>query len=187
MFIPPKLETERLCLIPATLDMAPFIQTAASNREISDTMISIPHPYPDGEAERYLQNKIKEFQLGKSVTFILKEKKDYSPCGLLEIRTIDWEHLLAELSFWLSVDFWGKGYMTEGIKPAITYVFKELKLNRIYAFYMVRNPASGRVLQKNDFIREGILRQRVRKWGIFEDVVVAAILREEWEKKGGGM
>jgi RimJ/RimL family protein N-acetyltransferase len=30
--------------------------------------------------------------------------------------------------------------------------------------------------------REGLLRQRVRKWGVFEDVVLLAILREEWAK-----
>ena len=28
--------------------------------------------------------------------------------------------------------------------------------------------------------REGVLRQRVRKWGQFEDVVLMALLREEW-------
>ena len=47
---------------------------------------------------------------------------------------------------------------------------------------MVRNPASGRVLEKIGMKREGLLRQRVRKWGVFEDVVLLAILREEWAR-----
>jgi len=29
---------------------------------------------------------------------------------------------------------------------------------------------------------EGLLRQCVRKWGVFEDVVIRAILRTEWSK-----
>lgn len=41
---------------------------------------------------------------------------------------------------------------------------------------MVRNPASGRVLEKLGMKPEGVLRQRVRKWGVFEDVVLMAIL-----------
>jgi RimJ/RimL family protein N-acetyltransferase len=45
---------------------------------------------------------------------------------------------------------------------------------------MVRNPASGRVLTKVGMNQEGLLRQRVRKWGVFEDVVPLAMLREEW-------
>ncbi len=47
---------------------------------------------------------------------------------------------------------------------------------------MVRNPASGRVLEKVGMKREGLLRQRVRKWGVFEDVVLMAILQSDWLK-----
>ena len=46
---------------------------------------------------------------------------------------------------------------------------------------MVRNPASGRVLQKNGFVLEGLLKQRVKKWGKFEDVRLLSILRQEWQ------
>ena len=45
---------------------------------------------------------------------------------------------------------------------------------------MTRNPASGRVLERNGFHREGVLRQRVRKWGRYEDVALWALLREDW-------
>ena len=58
--------------------------------------------------------------------------------------------------------------------------FERLGVNRICAFHITRNPASGRVLEKAGFRREGLLRQRVRKWGVFEDVVVLAVLREDW-------
>jgi len=44
---------------------------------------------------------------------------------------------------------------------------------------MLRNPAAGKVLQHIGMQREGLLRQRVRKWGIHEDVVVYAILRDD--------
>ncbi|MCL4180231.1 MAG: GNAT family N-acetyltransferase [Verrucomicrobia bacterium] len=50
---------------------------------------------------------------------------------------------------------------------------------RVYAPYVVRNPASGRVLEKVGMRREGLLRQRVRKWGVFEDVVILATLRSD--------
>jgi RimJ/RimL family protein N-acetyltransferase len=44
---------------------------------------------------------------------------------------------------------------------------------------MLRNPSAGKVLQAAGMLREGLLRQRVRKWGAYEDVVVYAILRED--------
>ena len=49
---------------------------------------------------------------------------------------------------------------------------------------MLRNPASGRVLEKIGMKREGILRERVRKWGVFEDVAVLSVLRKEWPGRG---
>jgi RimJ/RimL family protein N-acetyltransferase len=35
-------------------------------------------------------------------------------------------------------------------------------------------------MEKLGMKREGLLRQCVRKWGVFEDVVLMAILREDW-------
>jgi hypothetical protein len=53
--------------------------------------------------------------------------------------------------------------------------------NRIYTHHMVRNPASGRVLAEAGMRRERLRWQRVRKRGRFEDVVVMAILRQDWK------
>ena len=60
------------------------------------------------------------------------------------------------------------------------FAFESLGLNRVYAHHMVRNPASGRVLAKLGMQREGLLRQRVRKNDAFEDVVLCALVREDW-------
>jgi hypothetical protein len=42
------------------------------------------------------------------------------------------------------------------------------------AYHMVRNVASKRVLERLGMSQEGCLRSRVRKWGVFEDVLVWA-------------
>jgi RimJ/RimL family protein N-acetyltransferase len=70
--------------------------------------------------------------------------------------------------------------MSEALKPMISFGFDHLSLSRLYAYHMLRNPGSGRILQKNGFVQEGVLRQRVRKWGVFEDVALWAMLRQDW-------
>ena len=50
----------------------------------------------------------------------------------------------------------------------------------MYAHHMVRNPAFGHVLARIGMKPEGLLLQRVRKWGVFEDVVLMAVLHAEW-------
>ena len=175
------LETQRLRLRPLKRSDTSAIQKSASVREISDTMISIPHPYFAGEAERYINRQLAEQAAGRSVAFAIEQKINEGFCGLIELRDIEREHSQGELSFWLAVEVWGRGYMSEVVQAIVQYGFEVLGLNRLYAYHMVRNPACGRVLEKNGFIQEGLLRQRVRKWGQFEDVMVRAILRQEWQ------
>ncbi len=182
MIKPTILETLRLRLRPLEASDRSPIEKCASVREIADTMISIPHPYPPGEAERYVARQEADQKAGRSVTFTIRLKAEGSFCGLVEVRDIDREHSQGELSFWLAVEAWGRGYMSEAIQAVVRYGFEGLGLNRLYAFHMMRNPACGRLLEKSGFKQEGLLRQCVRKWGQFEDVALQAILRQEWRK-----
>lgn len=175
------LETERLILRPLSPEDAPSIQASASVRAIADTTISIPHPYPDGEAELYIARQLTALEAGHSVTFVMEHKSEKGFCGIIEVREIEQEHSQAELSFWVAVELWGQGYMSEALNPVRRFGFDDLDLNRLYAYHMLRNPGSGKVLQKNGFVREGMLRQRVRKWGVFEDVTLWAMLRKDWQ------
>ena len=178
----PVIETLRLRLCPLELSDSQAIQKAAGDRQIADTMISIPHPYPAGEAERYIARQQAEREAGCAVTFTIAKRENRLFLGLVAVRDIDREHSQAELSFWMKVDAWGRGYMTEVVQAVVQFGFESLGLNRLYAHHMLRNPASGRVLEKNGFKQEGLLRQRVQKWGKFEDVALWAILRQDWQR-----
>jgi RimJ/RimL family protein N-acetyltransferase len=61
----------------------------------------------------------------------------------------------------------------------LRFGFEQLGLNRICAHHMARNPAAGQVLRHIGMEREGVLRKRVQKWGVYEDVMLYAILRED--------
>ena len=66
--------------------------------------------------------------------------------------------------------------MTEAVREVVRYGFEELSLYRLEANHFPRNPASGRVLEKAGFIREGLLRGAVWKGEKPEDVIQYAIL-----------
>ena len=176
----PTLETERLLLRPLMPDDAPAISRLAGRREIADTTISIPHPYSEEQARQWIAETADRFAQGKSVVFGMQLRNGGNLAGGIGLRDIDTEHSLAELGFWVAVEYWGQGYATEAARAVVGFAFEQLGLNRVYAHHMVRNPASGRALAKLGMKVEGLLRQRVRKWGVFEDVVPLAVLREEW-------
>ena len=180
----PTLQTARLILRPLTLQDASNLSRLAGRREIADTTISIPHPYSEEQARRWITETADLFAKRKSVVFAMESKGEGMLAGTTGLRDIDAEHLQAELGFWVAVEWWGQGYATEAARAVVAFGFEQLGLNRIYAHHMVRNPASGRVLAKVGMKQEGLLRERVRKWGVFEDVVLLTVLRQEWDVSG---
>ncbi len=176
----PTLRTERLVLRPLTQSDAQALSRLVGRREIADTTISIPHPYSEEQAQQWIAETADLFAKTKSVVFCMELKDGGNLAGTIGLRDIDDEHSQAELGFWVAVECWGQGYATEAARAVVGFGFEQLGLNRVYAHHMVRNPASGRVLAKIGMKREGLLRQRVRKWGVFEDVVLLAMLRQDW-------
>jgi [ribosomal protein S5]-alanine N-acetyltransferase len=75
---------------------------------------------------------------------------------------------------------WGCGYATEAVRALVSYGFTELRLNRIQGRHLIRNPASGRVMQKIGMSYEGTFRQSIRKWDLYEDLAMYSILVDEW-------
>ena len=88
-------------------------------------------------------------------------------------------HNRAEMGYWLGVPFWGQGFMTEAARRIIAFGFDNLNLNRIFATYLTRNPASGRVMAKAGMRFEGAARQAARKWDVYEDVGQYGIIRAD--------
>lgn len=176
----PTLESARLILRRLALEDAPAVARLAGRREIADTALSIPHPYSEQQARDWVSRHSRGWSGGKEMVFGVFTKKDIELVGTAGLREIDFEHRQAEMGFWIAVDWWGRGYATEAAQALLQFGFETLKLNRIYAHHMLRNPASGRVLEKVGMKKEGILRERVRKWGVSEDVAILAVLRKEW-------
>ena len=67
--------------------------------------------------------------------------------------------------------------MTDVVRSACTLSVTEWKLVRITAHVFEFNKASARVLEKNDFRCEGLLRKHHRKDGKFFDSQLFALVR----------
>ncbi len=102
----PSLLTQRLILRALSTTDAECIAKLISHHSIADTTISIPHPYPDGEADRYIIKQREEQKIGRSVTFGIELKSNAELIGVVELKDIEQEHSLAELSYWLTVAAW---------------------------------------------------------------------------------
>jgi len=175
----PLIRTARLVLRSFTLTDAPEIQRLAGDRAVASMMLTMPHPYEDDVAAKWIINQKECLKLGLAVNFAIVHRNNNCLMGVIGL-TIHKNFERAALSYWLGKPYWGCGYCTEAAEAVLRYGLKDLELNRIYGNHFKRNPASGRVMQKIGMYYEGCRKQHVKKSGVFEDVETYGILREDY-------
>src|SRR6266436_4579460 len=137
----PTLDTTRLVLRPFMVDDAPDVQRLAGVREVASTTLRIPHPYSTGMAEAWISTHRDAYEGGALVNFAIVQRTDQALIGSIGLD-IDAHHANAEMGYWIGVPFWNHGYCTEAAQAVLQYGFAVLRLHRIHASHMARNPAS---------------------------------------------
>jgi ribosomal-protein-alanine N-acetyltransferase len=178
----PTLTTDRLTLRPFVPDDAWDVERLAGMRQVADTTLNIPHPYPVGAATAWIESQAPMLEAGTGVTFAIVETKTSQLVGAIGLMHIAREHRRAEVGYWIAPDRWNNGYATEATCRVLDFGFESLGLHRIEARHFERNVASGKVLLKAGMRREGIERDWAIKWDRFESSVVYSILAPEWKK-----
>jgi ribosomal-protein-alanine N-acetyltransferase len=175
----PTLTTDRLVLRPFTIEDAPAVQRLAGEREIALNTLLIPHPYPEGAADEWIQGHNDK---SDNHIFAIAPRNGGEVMGAIGLH-VERNHDRAEIGYWLGVPYWGNGYVTEAARAVVGYAFDDVGVNRVFAAHFRRNPASGKVLQKIGMQREGTMRQHLVKWGEHVDVECYGILRDQWMGK----
>jgi ribosomal-protein-alanine N-acetyltransferase len=176
----PPLLTERLLLRSLTLEDAQDVQHLAGERDIAATLCNMPHPYENGMAEEWIRSCSGKFEKDEALNFAIILRTDKKLIGGIELR-LDRENENGELGYWIGKPYRNCGYATEAARAVVAYGFKVLKLNRLHAKHFKRNAASGRVLKKIGMHYEGCLRQHIKKWGNFEDIIGYGMLKADYE------
>jgi ribosomal-protein-alanine N-acetyltransferase len=89
------------------------------------------------------------------------------------------ENYRAEIGYALRPEYWGKGIITEAINKVVEYGFNTMKLHSIEARTTPANVASGLVLEKTGFLKEGLLKEEFFFNGKFYDTVIYSRLQDQ--------
>ena len=92
-------------------------------------------------------------------------------------RKADIYRLDGELGYMLLKDYWNRGLMSWAVGQVCEIAIKELGLNRITANVFHLNLASQRVLLKNGFLQEGIMRKAAIKGDNIYDIHIYGLLK----------
>jgi RimJ/RimL family protein N-acetyltransferase len=137
-----------------------------NNKKIVQNLQNVPYPYKKKDAVEWINQNIYGRNKDKLNLVIDLEG---GLAGAIGITSLVPGHK-GSLGYWLAEEHWGKGIMTEVTRVFTDYCFKKFKLIRIYGRVYDWNPGSAKVLEKNGFVREGVLRKNVKnKFGKLGD------------------
>ena len=138
------------------------------------------------ETKKQLEYKLARIEKGLSnnnedyLIFDLIEKKNNRVIGSCGFHKWVKDHNRSEIGYEIHSKYQNNGYMSEAIKEVINYGFNTMKLNRIEALVDPENENSIRVITKNDFIKEGILRDHFKNGDEFEDSIIYSLLKSDY-------
>ena len=180
-----ELKTPRLLLRPVVRGDLARMAELANDKQIHAFTRTMPYPYTLSDAQKFYETGVKGWKTGEFAVFAIVWREqidvDRGLVGVMGLH-ISLENHHGELGYWIGEPFRGHGFATEAAGRVVEFGFVDLCLHRIFASYLTRNPASGRVLEKIGMQREGVLRQHARKLGVFEDVCQCGILRSDFEE-----
>ncbi len=124
----------------------------------------------------FIDYYLKDEKEGNSSCFgIYKEKK---LIGLLHFNNINHAYKNAEISFELNPNFQNQGIMSLILPKFIDYGFYKLNLHRIEGIVCSENIPSLKLLEKNNFMKEGILKDKIYNFvdKRYEDGIIYSII-----------
>lgn len=176
----PTLETERLLLNELQAGDIPRIVQYASNPQISQFTLNIPHPYSEKDAISWMAQCHQRFQEGTQVVFAIRLKPELEFIGGIGLMLAKKYHH-AEMGYWIAQPFWNQGYVSEALASIMAYGFQKLQLNKLFATHLDQNTASGKVMIKNGMVREGVLKEHIYKNGAYFDLIQYGLTRKQYQ------
>jgi RimJ/RimL family protein N-acetyltransferase len=143
----PVFTTERLILREVLLSDAPaYAKHFIDYEVISQLAAQVPWPYPEGGIEEHIRERVIPKQgIDKWVWGISLRENPEELIGVVDL----WREGRPEhRGFWLGRAFWGKGYLTEAVRPVMDFAFDQLGFEKLVFSNALGNTRSRRIKEK---------------------------------------
>jgi len=145
-----RIETPRLWLRWPRICDAAAIHRFCSQWQVARYTARIPHPYPQGSADRFIYAAREANASGRDLTLVMTPiKGNRDAVGSISLESRGKDRL--ELGYVLQPSAWGKGLATEAVLAMVDAGFSLSPAVEILASVRVENEASRAVLEKCGF------------------------------------
>jgi ribosomal-protein-alanine N-acetyltransferase len=174
-------EDPDVTLAPTAGTHRPGLLVAADDEQIARHMTNeFPYPFTSDDADSWISKCLSE---DPPVNFTILVGGVVAGGVGCEPHS-DITRGSAEMGWWLSPGWWGRGIAAIATKRLIQYCFTDLDLHRVEAGVFLSNPASARVAEKAGFVLEGIASDAYLKDGQLVDRVAYGLARSSLDAAG---
>jgi ribosomal-protein-alanine N-acetyltransferase len=177
----PTLETERLILREMIPTDAEALFRIRGDYEVTKYNIGAAYDRLEQAAD-LIAAIAQAYRDEKEIRWGITLKADDTVIGMCGYNYWIRRDARASVGYDLARAYWGQGIMTEALDAIVAFGFRRMALNRIEADADARNPASARVLKKAGFKQEGLQREQFYEDSSFNDLVLFALLRKDYER-----
>jgi RimJ/RimL family protein N-acetyltransferase len=147
-----ELATQRMRLRRLRPADAALIGLYASDERVARMTMSIPHPYPPGAAEAFVDRALAPGARDRIWALDTGADGENGLIGLISLKPRG--EGVAEIGYWVAPAFWNAGYASEAVEGLVALAERS-GLRALTAEVFQDNPASARVLTRARFVYEG--------------------------------
>jgi len=152
---PESLTTRRLLLRkPRSEDAQLIFATYAQDPEVTRYLTFRPHQDLK-DARDAVDRFLEGWGTGKSYCWLMFHRENSELVGAIAAR----QDQGINLGYLIARPYWRRGFMSEAIEAIVTWAFSQRGIARVWAVCDCDNEASARLLERNGFHQEGILRK----------------------------
>jgi ribosomal-protein-alanine N-acetyltransferase len=168
----------RVMLRPWRSADAPSLARHANNVNVAKQLRDrFPHPYTIADARQFI-HIVSGARPATNFAIVVDGE---AVGGIGFYPGADVERFSAEIGYWLSESYWGRGITAEAIQLLSAYAFDVCNMLRLFALPFADNRQSLRVLEKAGYSREAILRASSVKYGQVRDQALYALVNGSWK------
>jgi RimJ/RimL family protein N-acetyltransferase len=136
----------------------------------------------DDDLKRFIGQALSDRIEGKSIPFIIIDKKTNTVAGSTRFGNLEVQHKKAEIGWtWLGKEFHNTGLNKAMKYVMLQYAFETMGLNRVEIKTNEHNQRSRRAIESIGGQYEGLLRNHmINEDGTVRNTVYYSIIKEEW-------
>ncbi|MCL2816437.1 MAG: GNAT family N-acetyltransferase [Oscillospiraceae bacterium] len=101
--------------------------------------------------------------------------------GNIGVHNVNRSSDSAQIGYWLSPEWQGKGIMTDCVRALTGYCFDELNLNSVHISCADANKKSRAVPERLNFVHEGVLQDCMKYHGVYYNEVIYGMVKRNWK------